>query len=319
MILIGSRSLALRCPKALNRKCIDFDWVCTQAEFETWMETNSSKVNPTKVYPLPEFHKWIVEGGTNCEFEIIQPGSSNELLVDLVEKDPETFDTQFGLIPNLSLLFSIKSSHRFKKFSNSAAGWYKTMFDYHAMKSLGATIKPEYEPFVKLREAETYTYKHPSLMTSKEGFFQDDFYVFQHDDIHIAIKTLDQPAYKYFQADNAEVACDMKKFWALPRNIQLSSVCEEACVLALERALIRSYDKWPSPKAAWQFALAKTLSSITSGKWRAWGYENVFDVIKLFNEKYSNFYESFQKGVENGAVRYIDGYDSTRKLQEIQA
>ena len=62
MILIGSRALALRAPGALSRKPLDFDWCSTKQEFDTWMETNSHKVSPTKVYELPEFHKWIVEG-----------------------------------------------------------------------------------------------------------------------------------------------------------------------------------------------------------------------------------------------------------------
>ena len=309
MILIGSRAAKIRLGNNFSRPCIDFDWVCTKEEFDTWLEKESHKVNPTKVYELPEFNKWIVEGSTNCEFEIIKPGSSNELLMDLVKNNQETLKTTFGLIPNIDLLFTIKSSHRFKKFQNSAQGWYKTMIDYHCMKNCGAKIKPEYEVFLKLRESETYTYSHPSLMKSKNDFFQDDFYVYQHDDIHMAIKVFEKPAYQYFQADNAEVACDMKKFWSLPREIQLASVVEEATTLCLERGLIKNFDKWSSPKACWQFALAKTLSSITSGKWRAWGYDNIFDVIKLFSEKYSDFYEKFQQSVREGSVRYIEGYD----------
>src|SRR5258708_6032261 len=129
MILIGSRAASLRLGQAFTRKCVDFDWVCTQEEFDFWMEKNSAKVNPTKVYQQPEFHKIIVEGSTNCEFEIIQPGSSNELLVGLVENDPETIDTMFGKIPNLDLLFTIKDAHKYKKFHTSSHGFWKTAID----------------------------------------------------------------------------------------------------------------------------------------------------------------------------------------------
>src|SRR5271165_7693485 len=86
MILIGSRALALRCPQALGRKPLDFDFLCSKKEFDVWMEKNSYKVNPTKVYELPEFHKFIVESATTpCEFEIITPGTSSELLAGLVD------------------------------------------------------------------------------------------------------------------------------------------------------------------------------------------------------------------------------------------
>ncbi len=314
MILIGSRAAKLRLGAAFSRPCVDFDFICTLPEYHQWMEKNSAKINPIETYEMPEFHKQIVKGqNTICEFEIVQPGSSNELLVNLMKREADAIETPFGICPPIDVLYTIKASHRFKKFQNSATGWFKTLNDYHLMRNMGAKIRPEYEVFLKLREKETYTYAHPKLNMDKAGFFRDDFYVFQHDDLHVAIAAFNKPAYQFFQADNAEVACDMKKFWTLPREIQLASVCEEACVLALERALIGSFDKWRCPRDAWFFALAKTLSSITSGKWRSWGYDNVADVIRIFNGKYIDFYEKFQEGVKSGKVRYIEGYEQKEK------
>src|SRR5208282_3600997 len=106
MILIGSRSLVLRAPYALFRKPLDFDFICTQAEFDTWMEKESFKVKPTKVYPEGS-HKMIVEGSTNCEFELVKPGTSSAMLEELVR--PDCIETPFGMVPSLDMLFTIKS------------------------------------------------------------------------------------------------------------------------------------------------------------------------------------------------------------------
>src|SRR5512143_726822 len=140
MILVGSRALALRMPKALKRKPLDFDWVCTQEEYETWLEKNSAKVNPTKVYREESrfgSHKMIVEGGSNCEFEIIDPEKSSGILQKLVEGNAESLETPFGWVPTFDMLFTIKQSHRYLK--NSPHFW-KTMADWHTMRHYGAVV-----------------------------------------------------------------------------------------------------------------------------------------------------------------------------------
>ena len=72
MILIGSRALSIRNKSLLRSYPKDFDFVCSKEEFDIWIDKNFSKVNPTKIYELPEYNKWIVEGSTNLEFEIIK-------------------------------------------------------------------------------------------------------------------------------------------------------------------------------------------------------------------------------------------------------
>jgi hypothetical protein len=305
MILIGSRALALRAPMALQRKPCDFDWICTQQEYEVWMEKNAAKLNPTKVYPLPEFHKMIVEGSTNCEFEIIQSGNSNELLVDLVEKDPETIETPFGKIPNLDLLFAIKDSHKYKKFHLSANGFWKTAMDWHTMKRLGPSVRPEYQEFSKLRQKETYNYAHPKLNVGKDDFFKDDgiSYVFDHDTIHQSVARFEHPAYTYYMEDGAQVNCSKKKFFEIDQSIRLAGVVEEAAVLAIERSLVPHPGTW-TPEYAWKFALAKVCSSITSGWFRAFGYEHLPEVLKLAPVGYWN---KFRADVEEGLVKPFTG------------
>lgn len=299
MILLGSRALALRAPYALFRQPKDFDWVCTREEFDKWMEKEAYKVSPTKVYPEGK-NKMIVEGSTNCEFEIIQPGTSSEMLVDLVKAD--CIETPFGMVPSLDMLFTIKSSHKYLK--NSPHFW-KTVADYHVMKKIGAKVRPEYEAFLKLREKETYTYAHPKLNQSKDGFFADDglIYSWDHDTIHQSVARFERPAYTYYMKDGAEVQCDKNKFFALPEEYRLAGVVEEAAVLAIERSLVPHPGVW-TPEFAWKFALAKVCSSITSGWFRAYSYDNILEVLKLYP---TDYWKKFQEDIKSGLVKPFTG------------
>lgn len=296
MILIGSRALALRARAALAREPLDFDFVCTRDEFVEWLDTQSAKAEPTKVYS--SINKMIVEGATNCEFEIVEADTSSEALVDLVSRDPDTIATAFGLVPSLDMLFAIKSSH--KHLKNSPHFW-KTLGDYHRMRWCGAKVRPEHEAFLKQRERETYTYAHPKLTQRKATFFADDQiqYKYDHDSIHQAVRTLDRPAYFYFGRDGQEVMSDKTKFLACSREVQLLSVVEESAVLAIERSLV------PHPgvldvKAAWKLAFSKVCTSIASGWWRAFAYENALEVLRMYP---ADYWERFQAGLASGVVK----------------
>ncbi len=309
MILIGSRSLALRQPNALLRNCVDFDFLCTQQEFDNWMETTSHKVNPTKVYPLPEFNKMIVEGNTNCEFEIITPGKSSELIAQAVADDPDNIATPFGIVPSLDLLFTIKDSHKYKKFEKSSAQFWKTTIDWHVMKQLGAKVRPEYEGLLKLRKDETYAkQKHPKLNTNKENFFKDDNikYFWDHDSIHEAVAWPEPPAYLSYMKDGAQVDCDKEKFFSIDENIRLEGVVQESMVLAVERAL-QPFPNGMNADQAFKFALAKVCSSITSGWFRTYAFENVFAAIKLYESRYKDYWIKFQQHVVDGKVKPFTG------------
>lgn len=300
MILLGSRALALRAPQLLGRKCLDFDWACSKEEFDQWMEQHSHKVKPTKVYP--QKNKMIVEGSTNCEFEIAEPGSSTQMMIDLVEADSDTFDTSFGKVPSLDMLFTIKSTHKYLK--NSPHFW-KTLADYHIMKRAGAQIRPEYKDFFKFREKETYNYSHPKLNVTKDSFFKDDSiqYVYDHDSIHLSVARYEVPAYTFYLKDGAQVDCDKEKFFAIDEKYRLAGVVEEAAVLAIERSLVPHPGTW-SPEFAWRFALSKVCSSITSGWFRAYAYENAPQILKLYP---TGYWEKFQEDIKTGLVKPFTG------------
>ena len=296
MILIGSRALLFRAPKILNRKPEDFDFLGREDEILKWLEDNSISNF------IQEDNRIIVQD-QQIEFDIIQPNSSNEMLELIVKNDPSTIDSkEFGLIPNLDLLFCLKASHRYLK--NSPHFW-KTAIDYHRMKSIGAKIRPEYMDFFKLREKETYARQtHPKLNVNKKEFFDESFgvrYDFQHDDIHQSIALGEKPAYTYYLKDGAEINCDKEKFFALDEEIRMAGVIEEACTLSIERSLV-PHPGVMTPKQAWTFALSKVCSSITSGWFREYAYENIFEVMKNYPE---NYWERFQQALTEGKVRRV--------------
>ncbi|MCZ2224744.1 MAG: hypothetical protein LC122_14065 [Chitinophagales bacterium] len=306
MILIGSRALALRAPYCLNRKPVDFDFIASQEDCDTWLEANKDKMNIAEKYEVNTSFgkKIIVKGDCICEFDIISPDTSNALLAKIVEEDKETIRTSFGLVPSFNILFLLKKSHRYLKDSPH---FWKTIFDFHTMKRARAIVQEEHMELFKLREKETYAKQnHPKLNVNKNDFFSGDgiIYTYDHDSLHESVKHLDKPAYLYYGKDGEEVKSDKNKFFACDRQIQLYGVVEEAAVLALERGLIPHYDKWKSHKDAWMFALSKVCSSITSGWFREFAYENIFDVVKMYPK---DFYEKFQVGLKSGVVKPFTG------------
>lgn len=297
MILIGSRALALRAPEALQRKPLDFDMVGTRHECAQWIDENSERLGFIEEdYRLDR--KWILRGPVIVELEISASNTSTELLIQLVESDPDSVQTPFGLVPSLDMLFTLKRSHRYLKDNPH---FWKSFLDYHSMKALGARVRPEYEQFLALREKEQYQVQYPRLNQNKQQFFSDDAiqYVYDHDTIHESVARFDRPAYTYYQKDGAEVQVSRRKFEACPREIQLAGVIEEAAVLAIERSLV-PHPGVKTPKEAWGFALSKVMTSITSGWFREFAYENGPEILKLYPEGY---WEKFQRDVASGVVK----------------
>lgn len=162
---------------------------------------------------------------------------------------------------------------------------------------------PVFTALLKQREKETYNYNHPSLMLSKDKFFSGDQvnYIWNHDSIHAAVAMGPAPVYTLFQKDGEDVAVDKNKFFALDYEQQLHSVCEEAAVLAIERSLV-PHPGAMEPKQAWMYALSKVCSSITSGWWREFAYENILRAIHLYPVDY---YDKFKRGINTGLVKSV--------------
>jgi hypothetical protein len=108
-----------------------------------------------------------------------------------------------------------------------------------------------------------------------------------------------KPAYRYFMKPGAEVMVSRKKWRTLPRKTRLLSVLEEAYVLAIERSQVPHKGKI-SARDSFDIALMKVCTSITSGWWRDFAWENYDDVVDLYNDDYI---DRFWKAVEDGTVK----------------
>lgn len=292
MVLVGSGALALLVRdlgKEFYRPCIDLDYLCTEREWKVQVAAHEDDAvlierNGNKGHiELPD--------GFHLEYDIAQPGDSTDHLIKYCESLKKT-DAP------LEVLYLLKMSHRYKK---NSPHFFKTMNDIHFMRSIGAKIPAELEDVLKLREKETYDYSHPNLDVKSKDFFKGDEvpYVYDHDTIHEAVAVLGVPAYKSYMKDDSEVMTSKEKFFEQENHIRLLGVYEESCVLALERSQIPFNFEVPA-RQSFVMALSKVCTSITSGWFREYAYENFHVVMK--------FYESM------GETDYIERFKANSHM-----
>ncbi len=82
---------------------------------------------------------------------------------------------------------------------------------------------------------------------------------------------------------------------------RLYGVLEEAYVLALERSQIPFAGK-VTPRQSFDIAIEKVCTSITSGWFREFAWENYDKVVELYRDDYV---EKFKAGVDKGIVKKL--------------
>lgn len=297
MVLIGSAAAVLHVGHDLRETPNDLDVVCAYEDMKEFVRLTEMRVSTIAKDKFAG--RWR---GRWIEFEIAWPGASASGLLEKVKADPKTTKRVVQgiefLIPSLDWLFTLKTSHRFKK---NDPHFEKTIRDYHFMRKAGAVIADA--EWLAKREKETYTAKRPKLNVSKKDFFKDDNieYVYDHDSLHRAVALGERPAYLEYIQEGEEVMCSREKWEACPMQVKMHGVLEEAYVLALERSQIPHAGKI-SPFASFKIALGKICTSITSGWFRAFAYEHYFSILSQFNHDYV---EKFRRGVESGLVTRI--------------
>jgi hypothetical protein len=190
------------------------------------------------------------------------------------------------------MVYTLKMSHRYLK---NSPHFLKTMEDIWHLR-LAANAKIVDEDFFKARAKETYNYGHPILKATRDEFFKDDFYIYDHDSIHRAVAVEDVPAYTRYMVEGEQVLTCMDKFAKLPLQTRLYGVLEESYVLALERAIIPHN---ANPTSAFKMALSKVCTSITSGKFRDFAWEHYYQVLKLYD---ADFVDKFNAALNAGKI-----------------
>ena len=300
LVVIGSKALNFHIPKTRSEK--DLDVICSYEAFNQYIK--SKRVTPLEVYPEQKGGKMIVKwaNGDILEAELTWEKSNSKWLYDLVLSDSNSHfnetDVAMEVYPSLNVLYMIKMSHRYLR--NSPA-FRKTMLDIRLMRLHNATFEPKYLEWFKVREKDTYWYKHPDLTVGKKDFFKPEEvqYSYDHDDIHEAVKQLERPAYTFYMVTGEQVMCDKDKFLALPHHIKLLGVLEESYVLALERHQIPN-DFKPSRLQSFLIALSKVCTSITSGWFREFAWEHYDEVVELYDNDYV---DKFHNALSLGQVK----------------
>lgn len=284
MLIIGSQAMQYwgLLPEGVEPR--DTDVICTFEEFQRESARIKEEEGIIRCVPLSDkkFHIRN-QAGWNYEFEIAWPGSSGADLLEIFRCPVEYAPPH--------VLYALKMSHRYLKDSPH---FLKTMRDIQVLRKelTDDQMKVTEGSWFDKREAETYVYKHPKLDVSKGEFFNGDGvnYIYDHDSIHETVALLaddygdtPRPAYTYYMKDGAQVMTSKEKFFALPEQIRLYGVYEESCVLALERSQI-PHDFKPSPRYSFELALMKVCTSITSGWFREYAWENYDKVLDLYNE-----------------------------------
>ena len=289
MLIIGSVALN-KAIRAEVRKPRDIDCILPKHQFDSF----TSLLPNCKKEELGK-NKWKVvsSSGVIYEVELVEDGSSGSML----HRRHPTASPYNWSYATLDELYTIKMSHRYLK--NSPA-FNKTMDDITLLRYKGAKITGDLKPIYELRQEETYTYKHPKLSMSKKDFFTDSVkYVYDHDSIHRAIAFGDNPAYLSFKPDQNEVLCSKSLWDKLPSSTQLYAVVEESAVLALERSVVpfnTDFDR------AYKIALSKVCTSITSGWFREFAWENYYFALQYGLYYGDEIMQKFHKGIKEGIV-----------------
>lgn len=295
MLLIGSRAfISFYGASPLGRTPKDFDYIVTKDYFDNLVD--AYKIQPKFNYPNIAF---CILNNKPHEFEIATPGSSAEDYLRYAEEN------KLNGIADIHILYSLKKSH-----IHCPIHFEKNIQDYHICKQI-CDDRDVLEEITKKRIKETnerLKLRTPSLMKSKDDFFNDktiDIRVFEHDDIHNAVKHLDKPIYSYMQNDANVVLCDKNKWNEFPMQWKLWAVEEESTVIALERKILPSLfkgKKYVSAEDALKWALMRVCTTLCSGWFRQFAIDNYFNVLNSYNKEYvKDFLDKF----ENGEIKAI--------------
>lgn len=325
MLVVGSFALKLQ-DIDLGRECSDIDVICTQEELValvkrlidngcsvTEMGMNVTSLGTVRVvkYTESDGTKCIIDASIVDDNSDKSLGSNWDLMAYPATYANFTYYNVFDRVVPVAgsdTVLMMKLSHRYKKDS---VHFDKTMQDIQKLRSMGVYLDEYLEKAMNAREKLTLApiQKNYKLNVDKDRFFTDNVpYQYDHDDLHIAVAILDKPAYNYYLADNAQVMCSKEKFFTLPEYIQMCGVLEECYVLALERAVI---PHGVDPEKAFRMALKKVCTSITSGWFREYAWENYYAVIsyhELLGQMYSEnwWVRRYEKNLVEGKIKLYE-------------
>lgn len=175
-------------------------------------------------------------------------------------------------------LYTIKLSHSYWELENGS--WLKHITDAMLLKREGAKLISELHKLLYRIWEGKHGVKKVDLDMDKASFFDDAVpRKYDHDSVHYSVAYGAAPMYEKVLKNGAEVGVSMAKIKALPFEDCVKLFREEIYATALERKMIPS-DYRGSPGAAYQWALRRTITSLTKG----WSATFIVDNYELFRK-----------------------------------
>lgn len=297
MLVIGS--VAMIHHGLIERKPSDLDIIGTFSELQNFIKKIKESDGIEVSKPLgKKGDKWYIKTktSTHIEFEIAFQGTSAARLLEIegVVEGQEAFASKQALL-------ALKMSHRYLR---NSPHFLKTMQDIRAMRAAGIVMDDTMREWLEQREEETYDYAHPNLNVDKGTFFDDSVkYIYDHDDLHRILALEETPAYTKYMADGQQVLTSKEKFFSVDEHIRLLGGLEESLVLACERSQI-PFDFEPNPRYSFELALSKVCTSIASGYFREFCWENYDKIVELY-DKYGGdkYVDKVKLEIDNGSIK----------------
>lgn len=310
MIVLGSKALHINLSTDVERFMrSDIDVVMSLDEFYAFVEKNTPYI--TKMVPTSatKFSLRLKNTRTqHYEIEIALKGSALWLLDNHSSIASGNFTDDCGNtfeVANTEILYLTKKSH-----IHYAIHYDKNIADYTLLKNnVDENKLKEYMPYFKMRAQETkerINKRLPRLNRTNKEFFDRSKnvvgYVFEHDDIHEAIKHYERPVYEMMKKDFSSAWCEKDMFHQLPHEYKIRCVQEEAYVIALERYIVLR--KGPQDHfEAYKAALQRICTTLCSGFFRDFAVDNYFEVLEAYSPHYVAL---FTQKLLGGKVRKLD-------------
>lgn len=316
MIVLGSKALHINLNNDVERfHRSDIDIVMSLDEFHAFVEKNTAYI--TKMVPTSATKYSLRLEKTrkqHYEIEIALKGSAQWLLDHQHTIVAGSFEDECGNVfdvANTEILYLTKKAH-----IHYAIHYNKNIADYTLLKShVDADKAQEYMPYFKMRAQETKERINktlPKLNRSNKEFFDRSKnvvgYIFEHDDIHEAIKHYERPVYEMMKRDFSSAWCEKDMFHELPHEYKIRCVQEEAYVIALERYIV--LQKGPQDHfEAYKAALQRICTTLCSGFFRDFAMDNYFEVLDAYS---SNYVKLFTQKLLEGKVNKLDHVPQTK-------
>ena len=266
MILLGSRAAQAWFSEFRQPK--DWDVVATLKEIGTWAERNRDRVRRLAPTSERKYGAKLADG-TRIEFEVIDPGGSTQMLVDLASRfRPVEIPGGVAKAAIPQLLWLTKRAHAIWPIR-----WDKTMADLHWLRSRAPVAVADLWAYHDVRRAEhagRMSQRRVNLDMTNDAFFAKSAKaarrVVDHDTLHEIVKYGERPLYESFKTDPNRASLNRSMFESAPLLDRLRLVREEAMAIALERYVIPGVEREAEP--AYERALQRICTTLTSGWFR---------------------------------------------------